>query len=154
MAGFQLGHDGAHVLHARRAGFGLDRLDRGLGFRLVHHARQEFLDHGEFGLFLVGQFLPPAAFVHLDRFAALLGHLLQHADDQFVIGNRLAAGAFLDVAVLDLGADLAERGGAVLFAGLHRGDGGGLDIITDHYVFPVDWRIGRASNANNARSLG
>ena len=45
------------------------------------------------------------------------------------------SGAQLDIAILDLGADLAERGGAVLLARLHRRDGGGLDIVTDHRCF-------------------
>ncbi|MNC93863.1 hypothetical protein D3C83_105860 [compost metagenome] len=69
---------------------------------------------------------------HLDRFAALLGHLLQHVDDQVVVLDFLARCALLDVAVLDLGEDQADRGRPLLVAALHRGNLGGFDRVAEH----------------------
>ena len=45
---------------------------------------EEFLDHRQLRSLDVGQLLPAALFVHLDRFAALLGHLLEHVDHRGV----------------------------------------------------------------------
>ena len=62
----------------------------------------------------------------------LLDHLLQHLDDEgVVVGGRLA-GARLDVAVLDRGLDQGDSGAAFLIAGLHGGDLGGFDVVSDH----------------------
>ena len=95
------GHHLAHVLHALRAGL-LDHLgDRRLGLGVRHLLRQEPLDDLDLAALLVGKLLAAALVVELDRFLALLDHLL-HEPEQIVVGERpLAAGARLDVGVLD-----------------------------------------------------
>src|SRR6187399_1857540 len=60
VARLQFGHHAAHVLDPARAKLGLDRLDRGFGFGLIHLAGQELLDHREFAALDRGQFLAPA----------------------------------------------------------------------------------------------
>ena len=132
MAGLQFGHDAAHVLHAGRAQLRLDRLDRGGRFGVAHLGREEAFDDRDLGLFGVGEFLAAAAFVHLDRFAALLDHLLQHLDHHGIVVRRGGAGAQFDVAVLDRRLDQADRGARFLVAGLHGGDLGGLDVVANH----------------------
>ncbi len=132
MARLQLGHHAAHVLHARGTQLGLDRLDRGSGRRFVHLRRQECLDHRDFGGFGVGQLLAAALHEHLDRFAALLDHLLQHFHHQRIVILGRFAGARFDVAVLDRGLHEAQRRGARFVAALHRGDERGLDVVTNH----------------------
>ena len=52
-------------------------------------ARQEGLDHRDFGRFGVGQLRAAALGVHVDRFAALLDHLLQHLGDQGIVVGRV-----------------------------------------------------------------
>src|SRR5439155_9046113 len=66
------------------------------------------------------------------RFAALLDHFLQHFGDQRVVVLGSAAGPRLDVAVLDRGLGEAERADRVLVAALHRGDGRGLNVVSNH----------------------
>ena len=71
----------------RGAGLGDDRGDRGLGLVLAHLRGQEAFDDRDFGFFHRGQLLAVALAVHLDRFAALLDHFLQHfGDQQIVVG--------------------------------------------------------------------
>ncbi len=48
-----------------------------------------------------------------------------------VVG-RGGAGARLDVAILDRGLDQADRAAGFLVAGLHRGDLGLLDVVSNH----------------------
>src|SRR5690606_1104819 len=70
-ARFQFGHDLAHILDRFGADFRLDRFDGGADFGIGHLLREEFLDHRQFALFLIGQLLTPALLVHGDGFAAL-----------------------------------------------------------------------------------
>ena len=58
----------------------------------VHLRGQEALDHRDFGASAVGEFLAAALLEHLDQFAALLHHLLQHLDDQRVVAVGGLAG--------------------------------------------------------------
>ena len=85
MARLQFGHQATHVLHALGTDLGLDRKDRRRRLRFVHLLRQEAFDHGDLCGFLVGQLLATAFDEHVDRFAALLDHFLQHFDDQSVV---------------------------------------------------------------------
>ncbi len=134
MALFHQRHHAAHVLHARRAGFGDQRGDRGLGFFLGHLLGQEALDHRDFGGFDRGQFGAAAGGVHLDRFAALFDHFLEDIGDHRVVLGLDAGGAQLDIAVLDRRADHAQRLRACLVAALHRAHQRGLEVVANHLV--------------------
>lgn len=116
---FQLTHDAAHILDRFGARIGLHCLNRCLRRSFIQHLRQEFLDNGQFSLFLIGQFLAPAIFIHGDRFAALLGHFLQNLGHQIIVIVGCFARTRLDVAVLDLRSDQAKGSSAVLLASFH-----------------------------------
>ena len=94
--------------------------------------RQEALDHGDLGLFRGGQLLAVALAVELDRFAALLDHLLQHFGDQRVVVGLGRSGAQFDVAVLDRRLDQPDRLGRGLVAALHRANQRSLDVVANH----------------------
>ena len=83
---------------------------------------QEALDHGDLGFLGGGAVLAAVLAVDVGRFAALLDHFLQHFGDERVVVLGRAAGARLDVAVLDRRLDQAKRAGRFLVAALHRGD--------------------------------
>jgi hypothetical protein len=73
-----------------------------------------------------------ALFEHLDRFAALLGHLLKHLAHRRVVIGGGGGGAQFDVAILDRRQDQAHRLGADAVARLHRVRLRGLDLIANH----------------------
>ena len=79
-----------------------------------------------------GAVLAIALAVDLGRFAALLDHLLQDFGDERIVVRGSAAGARLDIAVLDRGLDEAERRRGFLVAAFHGGDGRSLDVVADH----------------------
>ena len=62
---------------------------------------QEALDHRDLGFLGGGAVLAAVLAVDVGRFAALLDHFLKHFGDQRVVVLWRAAGARLDVAVLD-----------------------------------------------------
>src|SRR5262249_23189648 len=77
---FERGHDLAHVLHALRARLADGSGDRGLCFVLGHLLRQVSPHDRDFLALLVGKLDAAALLVQLDRFLALLDHLLQQAE--------------------------------------------------------------------------
>ena len=70
--------------------------------------------------------------VELDRFAALLDHLLQHFGHQLVVVRLLRSGAKLDVAIPDRRLDQADRRRPFLVAALHRANQRSLDLVANH----------------------
>jgi hypothetical protein len=93
---------------------------------------EEAFDHRDFRAFRVGEFGAAAGLVHLDRFAALLDHLLEDFGDEQVVVRGRGAGAQLDVAILQRRKDEADGGRPRLVARLHGGDLGSLDLVANH----------------------
>jgi hypothetical protein len=83
--------------------------------------------------------------VHSGAVAALLHHFLEKLEDVLVAQRLLAEPACLDVLVLEGGLNQADRGEAVLFAGLHRHFQVGHELVTQHGgpLFGEDWGAGR-----------
>ena len=75
--------------------------DLGLRVGVAHLRGQEALDHRDFGLLDLGAVVAAVLAVDVGGFAALLDHFLQDFGDERVVILGRAAGARLDVAVLD-----------------------------------------------------
>src|SRR3546814_17591422 len=67
VAGLQRGHDAAPVLHACRAQFGLDRLDRAAGYDLAHLRGTDASGHSGFARLRPAQLGAAPLFVELVR---------------------------------------------------------------------------------------
>ena len=124
-----VGHLGPVADGAQGGHHGLDRRQR---FRIVHLLRQKAFNHAQCGAFGIGQFGAVAGHIHLDRFAALLGHFHQHVDHQHVVVGWRGAGAQFDILVLQGGIDQAQGAKPGAVAGFHGLSGGGLDGVAQH----------------------
>ena len=112
---------------------------------------EKALDHGDFRGLGVGQLLAPALAVHLDRFPALLHHLLQHLGDEHVVRGRIGGPAQLDVAILQRRLDQADRVALRRVAGLHGADQRRLYVIANHGSSGI--RTGNRQHKEPARLL-
>jgi hypothetical protein len=112
-------HHGAHGLHARGAR-GADRLvDQRLEFVVAELGGEKFLDHGDLGRFLGGEFGASGVFVLGLGVAALLDHLVEDGEH----ARFVELDALVDLDALELGLDEANGGeplpGATLHGVLH-----------------------------------
>ena len=82
--------------------------------------RQEAGDDRDLAALLVGELLAAALLVEVDRFLALLDHLLHQREQRAVVERLLAGAARLDVGVLDRGIDQPQRREPQLVLRLHR----------------------------------
>src|ERR1043166_9382570 len=132
MALLERGHDLAHVLHALRTGLADRGSDRGLCFLLRHLLRQVTRNDRDFLALLRREVGAAALLVKLDRFLALLDHLLQQTDTVVLAQRRFAPPARLDVGVLPRRVDEPQRGNATLVAALDRVLEGRIDVVAQH----------------------
>ena len=115
-----------------RAGLADHGGDRRLGLVLGHLLRQIGGDDRDFLALLGGEVGTAALLVKLDRFVALLDHLLQQSQQIVVAQRRLAQAARLDVGVLQRRVDEPQRGNATLVAALHRVLESRVDVVAEH----------------------
>ena len=124
--------DLAHVLHAGGATLLHRRLDRRLHLVVRHLLRQVTGDDRDLLLLLLHEIGAAALLVELDRFLALLDHLLQQAEHLGIAERLLALPARLDIGILERRIDHAQRGNRPLVLGLHRFRQGLVDVVAQH----------------------
>src|SRR5262245_17704500 len=125
VARFQRGHHLAHILGAGGAGRLDGGGDGGPGLGLAHLSGEELLDDGDLGGLLGGLLFAPGLLVDGERLAPLLDHPLQQRR-YLLIGDGGLGG---DVALLQGGADQAQRGKARLVVRLERSLGLGHQTV-------------------------